>query len=531
MKMSSNIPNSDSSISPPSTGTRSEATRTVRFNNIVTEHNYTPQQGQSQMDSDAELAEALQKLEHTDQGEPAERGQMSDLVGLSGLSGMGRGGIPGTNSGPFSRTTYMTTATRTQGMGRGGIPGTNSGPFSTTTYMATATRTQGPYGHMGGGVESVSTLYSRSDFGGFDMRGDMSSRSPGGEGYQGPPGMHEYMQRSDIYGSIGQGRAIQQGKVPGMTGMTGSLSQGARMPGMTGLMGQGAGMPGMRGLMSQGAGMPGMTGSLSQGARMPGMAGAMGHGKGQEMPGSMYGMPNAGSRGRGQRQDALIELLEREKIKAQTCEDSLAHGANTIIILDTSASMLGEPFQEAVEAIENFLLGLEENAMEYGLEENVGLITFGSEDQTGVVQHMTNDFSKIRDAMGNLTPGGMSPLSAALFCILGLFGRIQSVNVSGHVIPARVIIVSDGNVNEGPDTGVDICMDQNTFLEISNNVMDLAHNITEKTKVKMYFIPVGNPNEVIPDMLTAVTGGSVVLAGDVKWLSRSYIHHLSNEAS
>lgn len=49
-----------------------------------------------------------------------------------------------------------------------------------------------------------------------------------------------------------------------------------------------------------------------------------------------------------------------------------------------------------------FLLkpGLEENSMEYGLEENVSLITFGG-DRARVEQHLTNEFQCLRSKLGD----------------------------------------------------------------------------------------------------------------------------------
>lgn len=34
-----------------------------------------------------------------------------------------------------------------------------------------------------------------------------------------------------------------------------------------------------------------------------------------------------------------------------------------------------------------------------GIEENLGIATFG--EQTGVIQHMTNDYDKVLEALGN----------------------------------------------------------------------------------------------------------------------------------
>lgn len=42
-------------------------------------------------------------------------------------------------------------------------------------------------------------------------------------------------------------------------------------------------------------------------------------------------------------------------------------------------------------------IGLEENSMENGLEENVAVIGFGNQPKN--IQHFTNDYSRIRAAM------------------------------------------------------------------------------------------------------------------------------------
>jgi len=50
--------------------------------------------------------------------------------------------------------------------------------------------------------------------------------------------------------------------------------------------------------------------------------------------------------------------------------------------------------------------GFEQNAIEYFLEENIALVTFGQE--TKIVQHLTNDFNQIRDHLGEIIIGSFS---------------------------------------------------------------------------------------------------------------------------
>ena len=42
--------------------------------------------------------------------------------------------------------------------------------------------------------------------------------------------------------------------------------------------------------------------------------------------------------------------------------------------------------------------GVEDNVNETGVEENIGVVTFGG--TSDVVQNLTNDFSRVRDAVG-----------------------------------------------------------------------------------------------------------------------------------
>ena len=43
-------------------------------------------------------------------------------------------------------------------------------------------------------------------------------------------------------------------------------------------------------------------------------------------------------------------------------------------------------------------LGIEDIVSDSGVEENIALVTFGG--TANIVQHLTNDFSRIRDAIG-----------------------------------------------------------------------------------------------------------------------------------
>ena len=108
---------------------------------------------------------------------------------------------------------------------------------------------------------------------------------------------------------------------------------------------------------------------------------------------------------------------------------SKGKGPDTCLLLDTSGSMAGEPFNQMMVAVITFINGnlhyimltstgtrlscliynlkyyiklfeidIAGIAASLGIEENIGIATFG--DQTRVIQHMTNEYDQIIKSLG-----------------------------------------------------------------------------------------------------------------------------------
>ncbi|XP_062595524.1 uncharacterized protein LOC134256866 [Saccostrea cucullata] len=118
-------------------------------------------------------------------------------------------------------------------------------------------------------------------------------------------------------------------------------------------------------------------------------------------------------------------------------------GPDTCLLLDISGSMEGEMFNEMMAAVRTFIDGIAGVAAVLGIEENIGIATFGA--QTTVIQHMSNDYDRVIKTLDLLTPSGPSPMSAGLYmamaCCLGHVGKTSIKNIR---IRPRIIMFSDG---------------------------------------------------------------------------------------
>ncbi|XP_033750195.1 uncharacterized protein LOC117334606 isoform X2 [Pecten maximus] len=250
------------------------------------------------------------------------------------------------------------------------------------------------------------------------------------------------------------------------------------------------------------------------------------YGESQLPPTMAGGSGGAGGAGREpSSQDPAQQLIGYVRTTAESCTDPIAHGMNTILILDTSKSMQGEGLQQAKIAIEDILTGIEDNVMDNGLEENLALIAFGKE--TRVVQHLTNDYMKFRDALETLHPEGPSSITDSLVMTLGMTDRGGHINLGGHVAKSRIIILSDSQFTQNdPSAMFNDVIDPRHAGQIANEVSQLAHQVINASGLGLYFIPVGNVNNIIMESVIGAADGEMCPASEAKFLSKGYLHHV-----
>ncbi|XP_045216623.2 uncharacterized PE-PGRS family protein PE_PGRS54-like [Mercenaria mercenaria] len=232
--------------------------------------------------------------------------------------------------------------------------------------------------------------------------------------------------------------------------------------------------------------------------------------------------------------DIIQQLLAYEMMRAQSNRAPRAEQAmHTIIVVDTSGSMDGEPLIEAGRFISQFINGLEELQFEYNLQENVALVCVGGETQ--VVQHFTNDYSLIRRATDSLSAVGSSRLHMGLLIPTSLLSHGSHDNrrmggiyqMGGHVACPRVILISDGYPNATDDVPGQLPRpDDQMLLAMQSLCVEMTQSVTEKTLCKIYCVPVGNSNLNFMEILSTTSGGKVMQPTDAKHMSRCLLHHV-----
>ncbi|XP_061172598.1 uncharacterized protein LOC133181954 [Saccostrea echinata] len=383
-------------------------------------------------------------------------------------------------------------------------PGTQGGHVSTSTSPS---NTQSQSEASGQNV-SASTKAMGKDNGGVGAAGTDANT------------LHQ-TRRTDsaggIQGSSGVGGQPRMGGLPGMSGQPGlgGLSGMNRQPGMGGLSGMNA-QPGLGGLSGMNR-QPGMGGLSGMGGvpRMGGLPGVSGNT-------AMSGMPGGGMGMQGSGQDYVQQIMEEERNRANECTDSVGQGLNTMIILDNSANMYGQSVEQAKEFIERFLEGLEDNAMDYGLEENVALITCGG-SQPKVEQHLTNEYQCLRNKLPPIQVHGTNNLSIALFLVIGAIERAFEMIIGNHSIRPRILLLSNGKFSSRTNMmGMKGAVDQSQEL---SQMVELMQSILRQTNMKLFFVPVGDASEDIKSLMQNIPGVKVLDASNLKGVTRTVVHH------
>ena len=71
---------------------------------------------------------------------------------------------------------------------------------------------------------------------------------------------------------------------------------------------------------------------------------------------------------------------------------------DTILCLDTSGSMAGRGLNELKRAVNVFLDGVTQTALQTGLRENVAVVEFGG--QTRIVNNLTTNYAMLKNRVG-----------------------------------------------------------------------------------------------------------------------------------
>ncbi|XP_076103028.1 uncharacterized protein LOC143072110 [Mytilus galloprovincialis] len=224
------------------------------------------------------------------------------------------------------------------------------------------------------------------------------------------------------------------------------------------------------------------------------------------------------------KEDQFLEQLAlSENFKARDCLDPKSTGADTVICIDTSESMMGEPYKACVDFVNQFVDYIEEWATEYTIEENIAIVHFGSEAR--ILQQLTNDYNKVREAVDKMKCGGPTPMMTGLVVAMSaLFNRGGPVTVHDRQINPRVILLSDGKATDHRIfEGQDMLQPNGLSWEmISDKLEDFAERVKLENR-HITCVPVGtDARDDVLQILAETTGGVVSSLDKVRHLSRSF---------
>lgn len=188
-----------------------------------------------------------------------------------------------------------------------------------------------------------------------------------------------------------------------------------------------------------------------------------------------------------------------------------AKSYNTMLCLDISDSMKGNgAYEQMMEVVHTFIDGVENVVIDTGVEENIGVVTFGG--TSNVVQSLTNDFSRVRQAIDRIELHGKSPFVQALLVAMAAFsGKAGVISLSGvYDVKPRILFISDGHPTENiDDQGVDTAKNR---MHVRTALTTLMMNFASKEKYSkvhpVIYIPVGSTadKELMKSMATLSKG-------------------------
>ncbi|XP_069138367.1 uncharacterized protein [Argopecten irradians] len=195
---------------------------------------------------------------------------------------------------------------------------------------------------------------------------------------------------------------------------------------------------------------------------------------------------------------------EFEKVEKTQRLPVRGDGPDTVLCLDTSASMSGENFQTMITVVNKIINGIEELTNYEELQENIAVTTFGSNPR--VVTHLTNDYNDVRDSIQSLHAEGPSKLYRGLaMAVAACIGNYSEVNINDVRLMPRIIVVTDGKFSSyHRHTGED------TFDPMNAIMIPYAAKIMKMSGQVCYCVKIGTADDSeILKTLTQITNGKI----------------------
>ncbi|XP_071117347.1 uncharacterized protein [Haliotis cracherodii] len=194
-----------------------------------------------------------------------------------------------------------------------------------------------------------------------------------------------------------------------------------------------------------------------------------------------------------------------------------ARGLNTILCLDTSATMKQSGFKKMKETAFSFINGVEDAAADYEMEENIAIVSCGGPAR--IVHHLSNDYSSLRSVIDNLQLGGCSWMfETLLVCLCAILGRGGDLDIMGvNRVQPRVIVITDGSTaDELGRTEHDENMESDEEVRVIRLIEEFGKRKNETAFPNSFvWVPIGNGNRDFLETLGHMDNGTLVDREDV----------------
>ncbi|XP_061173964.1 uncharacterized protein LOC133183051 isoform X2 [Saccostrea echinata] len=170
-------------------------------------------------------------------------------------------------------------------------------------------------------------------------------------------------------------------------------------------------------------------------------------------------------------------------------------GLYTILLLDVSNSVNSTIFKQVENFVGQMVDDVENSAADHNLEEMIAVLTFGGHCE--VLQHFTNDYMPVKDALEKAHVGGKSPLLFGLIMAMAYCNKFaKRVKVNGHIITPRIIIFTDGYATESLEKNACFGGDYEPNANRVQSDLFKFLPVLEQTPVSVSCVGVGECNQV-----------------------------------
>ncbi|XP_052100602.1 uncharacterized protein LOC127734652 [Mytilus californianus] len=205
-----------------------------------------------------------------------------------------------------------------------------------------------------------------------------------------------------------------------------------------------------------------------------------------------------------------------------------SRGHKYMLLLDTSESMQGEKFDTMIKTATNFIDGLHQISLRYGIRDNVGLAHFG--EDTELIMHPLADYDDIKKEIAKLHPGGPSPLAAGLLMALSGITHCGPTTIENHNFLPYIIVITDGMATRVDAPGEDDrdsigALSVSSLLTMLNLEMDMEIDKTITNialrGMKIFCVPIGGANTDIMSKVANKTSGKLIPPDQIQRLSQN----------